>query len=1191
MGELRLTPEQQAVVENRGGSLLVSAAAGSGKTKVLVERLFRYITEEQCGVDDFLIITYTRAAAAELRSKIAGELSRRLAAAPEDRHLRSQLLRVYQADIRTVDAFCTALLRENTHLLAREEDDHSLSPDFRVLDENEARLLRERVLDRVLETFYGAMDDGDQALADTLGFGRDDRALAALVLELYEKLQSHADPHGWLRQNQAQWAGMGAGASFDDTVYAKELLRGVGRRAAYWSRLLDRALGQMAGCPALEKGYAGRFAQVSAALAALARAAETGGWEAARQAAAQVVFPRLGAVKDDDGGDLKRRAKGLWDGCKEAAGKWNALLDVSGEEAMEDLAAVAPAMEALLKLTGDFAEAYRREKLRQNAADFSDQEHLALGILVGEDGSPTELGNQVSARYREILVDEYQDTNEVQNAIFRAVSREGRNLFTVGDVKQSIYRFRLADPTIFLEKYSRFRSYTQAEEGEERKILLSKNFRSRREILDAANFLFSNILSREMGEMDYGPEEALHYGAEYYPRRDDCATEFHLIRARQRRGGEETPVKRLTAEARFVADRIRRLLDDRWPVTESDGTLRPCRPEDIVILMRSPGSRTAAYVQALAEQNIPCAFEESGDFFSTVEVSTMLSLLEIIDNPRQDVPLISVLRSPVFGFTPDRLAEIRGKTPQGDFYDAVEQDDSPDCRDFLDTLAELRLLARDFSVHQLLWHLYNRLNVLGIFGAMEGGLRRRENLIALTEHAERFEGGGYCGVFAFVTQLRRLMETGRAPQTRGASDSAGVRIMSIHKSKGLEFPVVILTDLDHAFSNQDFTTPVLVHPALGLGPLRVDLDRKIKYPTLARRCLEELLTRENKAEEQRILYVAMTRPKEKLILVDAMYHAEKRMKKLLPLAACPALPESVGAGRNFADWILLPLLCRPEAAPLRQLAEMEAEELDTGNTIPWQVAVHDAEDYRQPPHPGEDGGGEGTEDPPFDPALLEFVYPYERETGLPAKLTATQLKGRELDSEIAEETPPPPPARPLTRPRFRREQAGLTAAESGTATHLVLQYLDFSDLDVAGQVAELLRRHLLTEQQAAAVRVTELRRFLCTPLAEELRQAPWILREYPFTVLLEAAEVDPAARGGDKILLQGIVDCCFQQPDGTLAVVDFKTDRVFGAEVAPRAESYRSQLTAYSRALERVLEKTVSRRVLYFLPAGEAVEL
>jgi ATP-dependent helicase/nuclease subunit A len=373
--------------------------------------------------------------------------------------------------------------------------------------------------------------------------------------------------------------------------------------------------------------------------------------------------------------------------------------------------------------------------------------------------------------------------------------------------------------------------------------------------------------------------------------------------------------------------------------------------------------------------------------------------------------------------------------------------------------------------------------------------------------------------------------------------------------------------------------------------MRVDLERKIKYPTMARHCIQEALARENKAEEQRILYVAMTRPKEKLILVDAMYGAEGRMKSLTPLAACPALPESVGAGRNFADWLLLPLLCRPEAAPLRQLADMEAEALYTGDTAHWEIALHDAESFRQAPAASGWSGGGGETEASFDPALIEFVYPHQTETGLPAKLTATQLKGREVDSEIAESAAvPPPPLRPLTRPRFRQGLSGLTAAESGTATHLVLQYLDFSDLDVAGQVAVLQERHLLTEEQASAVGTAELRRFLCSALAEELRQSPEILREYPFTVLMDAAAVEPTATG-ERILLQGIVDCCFTQPDGTLAVVDFKTDRVSGQALRHRAEHYRPQLEAYSQALERVLEKAVTRRILYFLHAGEAVEL
>ena len=1192
MSGLKLTAAQQAVVENRGGSLLVSAAAGSGKTKVLVERLFRYITEEKCNVNDFLIITYTKAAAAELRGKIAEELSARLAENPGDTHLRRQLLLVYRADIRTVDAFCVSLLRENTHLLANDEDRSSLSPDFRVLDENEAQLLREKILSRTLERFYEELDEEGAELAETLGFGRDDRALESLVLELYQKLQSHAWPEKWLEESAEFCAALASdGICFDDTPYAKLLLEGIRRKAEHWQHLLTVAADGMADCPALLKGYEGRFRDVTGQLKNLANTAASCGWDATAEAANGVVFPRLGTVKDADGGEQKARAKKLWEGCKTAVKTMLASLNVSAAEAVEDLAAVAPAMLALLKLAGEFSEDYRKEKLRINAMDFSDQEHMALALLVDENGEPTELGTQVSSRYVEILVDEYQDTNEVQNAIFRAVSRQEKNLFTVGDVKQSIYRFRLADPSIFLDRYQSFAPYEEAKEGQPRKIMLSQNFRSRREILDAANFVFENILSREMGELDYGEEEALHFGAEYYPHRDDCDTEFHLICCQRKRGEEDLPVKRTAAEARFVAKRIRRLLDEGYPVTEKNGKLRPCRPEDIVILMRSPGSRSAAYAAAMAEQGIPCAAEDNEDFFTTMEVSTALSLLKIIDNPRQDVPLIAALRSPLFGFSPDRLAEIRGKTPEEDFYTAVSADGGSDAADFLEKLEDMRLLACDMPVYRLLWHIYNRLNVLGVFGAMEDGQRRRENLIALAELAKKMEGSGCRGLFAFLQRLNGLLESGRAPQIRGASDASGVRIMSIHKSKGLEFPVVILTDLDHAFSKQDLSTPVLVHPKLGLGPVRVELARRIRYPTLARRALETALMRENRAEEQRLLYVAMTRPKEKLIMVDAMYGAPKRLGRLVPLASCPAWPEAVSEGTCFADWLLLPLLCRPEAAPLRALAEMEAEGLYTGDTKPWQVFIHDSEEFRNVTRIRAQAEETAQDEAPLDLSTLAFRYPYARETGLPAKITATQMKGRELDREAAEHAAAAPRLRPLTQPKFRQAGGKLTAAERGTATHLVLQHLDFHNMDVKEQVAALCARHLLTDAQADAVDIAALERFLHSPLAQRLRDAGEVYREYPFTLLLPASRLEPGIAEEDMVLLQGVVDCFFAETDGSLGVVDFKTDRVSGDDLRRRAEEYRTQLETYSMALERVLERPVSSKTLFFLHSGEAVEL
>ena len=1184
MSDIRLTGQQRAAVEDRGGNLLVSAAAGSGKTRVLVERLFRYVTEEHCHLDDFLIITYTRAAAAELRGRIAQELGERLAGETEDYHLQQQLYRVYRADIKTVDAFCTALLRENVHLL-ESEGPHGLTADFRVLDENEAELLRRRALREAMAAFYEHMEpgDGNSLLADAFGFGRDDRNLEELVLTLHSKVQSHAYPQKWLEEAKGFWQNLPG--TVDGTPYAAILVAAAGRKLRHWGETLCAAGEEMADHEALAKGYLPRFLSTGEVLLDLADRGTD--WESFRSAS--VEFPRLGAVKDADGGDLKTRMKALWEACKKEVKAALSVFDTAGAEAMEDLRSMAPAMEALLNLTLAFDRDYRLEKLRRNVADFSDQEHLAIGLLLGEDGEPTDLCSRVAARYREIMVDEYQDTNEVQNTIFEALSRQRHNLFTVGDVKQSIYRFRLADPTIFLKKYQTFRPREAAGDGEDRKILLSQNFRSRAEVLDAANFVFSNILSREMGEMDYGDDERLYCGADYYLHRGDCAPEFHLLDVDIDRE-EDFTASRPLAEARFVAEKVAAMLQNGFPVQEGDH-LRPCVPQDFAILMRSPGLRLRHYAKAFREQGIPCVTQEQEDFFSTMEIAVTYSLLQVIDNPRQDVPLISVLRSPIFGFSPDRLALIRGSHPSGDFYEALAADGSEDSCAFLETVDTLRRRAEDMEVHRLLWHIYNTFNVLGVFGAMAGGEARRENLIALYEHARAFEAAGYKGLFAFVSHLRQLLERGEQPETAAGSAGGGVQIMSIHKSKGLEFPIVILADLDHAFSRQDFDTAVLVHPTLGLGPRRVDLQRKIRYPTLARLAIEERLRRENLAEEQRILYVAMTRPKEKLILVDSLYFTEKRLQRLAAGAACPAAPEAVASCRTFGEWILLPLLCRPEAEPLRALAGVEVETLYRGEDRPWNVFLHDSESYRERPARRTVEAGEAVPEPSFDPALLEFVYPSLRETRLPAKVTATQLKGRQVDEEIAEHALHTPYLRPLTQPLFRQERRGLTAAERGTATHLVLQYLDFRDLDAAGQVERLRQKRLLTDQQAEAVDAKELERFLRSPLAEEIRGSRKVLREYRFTLLMDAREYDPEAAAGDSMLLQGVVDCCFETAAG-LTVVDFKTDRVFtGEEMRARAEHYRPQLAAYSRALEQVLEQTVARRVLYFLSAGESVDL
>ena len=1187
MGELKLTEQQHAAVFDRGGSLLVSAAAGSGKTKVLVERVFSYLTQERANVDDFLIITYTRAAAAELRARLASELAARVAETPEDRHLRRQMFRVYQADIKTVDGFCASLLREHFHLL-EPVDGRCLTPDFRVLDEAEAQLLRERALERTMETFYQDIENGDEEaaqLAGTLGAGRDDRALTALVLELHSKIQSHPYPEKWLRAAAESWRQLPS--SLADSDYGRTVMEDTVRRALFWAGQLERAVAAMEDCEPVYKANAAQFLAAAAELRRYEQASQEG-WDAMGRV--QPVLQRAGTVKNGENDEAKAAAKAVREKYKKAKEEMTAPYLVTEREHLEDLQAAAPSMLALLRLTERFSQRYQAEKVRRNAMDFSDQEHYAVTLLGGQDDEPTDLARQVSQRYQEIMVDEYQDTNEVQDCIFRAISRAGRNLFTVGDVKQSIYRFRLADPTIFMGKYRQFADAADAEEGQPRRMVLSRNFRSRGEVLEATNFVFSDIMSQEMGEMDYTDQEKLYFGAAYYTPAAGRETELHVVSV------EDTPdqaLDRTEAEARFTARRIRQLLDEKFPVQAGEGAMRPVRPEDIVILMRSPRSRMQTFTRALAREGIPCGSGESEDFFSAMEIAVTVSLLEIVDNPRQDVPLIGVLRSPLVGLSPNQLAAIRAVLPEGDYYDALCQDESNAAREFLTLLNELRQAAREMPADDLLWYIYDRCHVMAIFGAMEDGAMRQARLTALYDYARQLVQSGKAGLFDFISHLRQLLENGDAPTLGTAQAAEGVQIMSIHRSKGLEFPVVILADLQRSFNRQDLNRPVLVHPELGLGTDRVDRERHIRYATISKEALALRLEREAKAEEMRILYVAMTRAREKLILIDCRKGMEKKLRDLTAMTGIPVPPEAVADADSPGEWVLLSLLHTTQAAALHGMAGVRPEALtqapDSWSIRLWHengeasgTAVEDAEEAGVP---------QDFTEP--DRAALDFVYPHAAVTTVPTKITATQLKGRELDQEVAEGAGTVRRPSEPEKPRFLQEIHGLSAAERGTAIHLVMQYLPMDtaaeEQSVAAQVQALEQRRLLTPAQAEAVDKRAIAAFLRSPLADRIRGAEQVWREYRFALLMPAERYAGGAEG-EEMLLQGVADCVFRK-DGALTVVDFKTDRVTAEEAPARAEIYRGQLQAYSDALSRIMEMPVERRVLYFFQCGQEISL
>lgn len=1170
MADIRLTARQQQAVDNTGGALLVSAAAGSGKTKVLTERLFRMV-RQGAHVDEFLIITYTKAAAAELRSKIAKELTRLVAREPDNVHLRRQMLRIYQADIRTVDAFCAGLLRENIHLLPP-VGERSFTPDFRVLDEQEASLLKQRVLERTLEDFYVRMEPQDALLAETLGAGRDDTALEKLVLELHAKVQSHPRPAAWLRQVAEEWEHIPA--SLGESALGARMMDDLRQKTAFWAAQLRAQAQRLEDDAALYKAYADRYLEAAGQLDKFRQAAS---WQ--EMAQIRVEFRTVGRCPDSP---EKARTRLFWDKCKKAVKELLGLFDVTEAEYLQDMAAMAPAMLSLLRLTEEFTASYQVEKARRNAMDFSDQEHYAIDILLTPDGERTELARRIARRYREIMVDEYQDTNQVQNCIFDAISQEGRNLFTVGDVKQSIYRFRLADPTIFLKKYHDYIEADSAAEGEPRRVVLKENFRSRRAVLDAANFVFENIMSQEMGELTYGEEERLNFGAAYYQDREDDAVEYHFIDVQDT---EDEQFDRTAMEASFVAGRIKQLLREGYPVQEGD-TMRPCRPEDIVILMRSPRARLGAFTEALQRENIPCSGGEGENLFETVEIGILYSFLQIIDNPRQDVPLIAVLRSPLFGFTADMLADIRANHRTGDFYDALRADGRPETEAFFDMLEELRLTAQQESADTLLWQVYDTVHAYAVFGAMVGGAQRQQNLTAFYNYIQQLVSQGRRSVFEVTGYLRGLLDRGDVPPIT-QSDSGGVKIMTVHKSKGLEFPIVFLCDLHKTFSRQDLDKAVLVHPKLGLGTECVDRRRKIRYPTIGKMAIAQALTKESRAEEMRLLYVAMTRPQEKLILVDCRKRGQKHLAELAAMTSCPVAPQIVEEGKCLGDWLLLPLLCTAEGSALRAWLEAEG-----GEMAPYPGRIQCFLHHNPTAAAPKEGGPETEhrhEDLAFDREKLTWSYGHRRATVFPSKVTATQLKGRILDEEVAEGAPPHYHDIAFGKPRFMQELQGLSAAEKGTATHLVMQYLDFTDDRVEVQVENMLAKRLLTQAQAAAVDCGAIREFLKNPLCQRICKAEKVYREYRLRLLVDGAMLYEALRG-EQVMLQGVVDCAFVE-DGQLVIVDFKTDHISAEELPARVEYYRSQLTAYAQAMGRVMGLPVKEKVLYFFHRKSAINL
>ena len=1174
MAEIKLTVSQRAVVENRGGALLVSAAAGSGKTKVLVDRLLSKICDpvRPCNLDDFLVITYTKAAAAELRVKIAQALSQRIAQEPDNRHLQRQMHRIYLAEISTVHAFCANLLRTYGYRL-------EIAADFRVAEETESRMLQDKVLERLLEEGYATGDSDFLQMVETFGYGRDDRRLPEAVKMAHKEMRCRANMARWLEEN-VQALNMEQYQDAADTPWGNYILREFRSFLRNQIEKFEKALDEMAAYPKIEKGY-GKVFRIN--LAQLKKLAACDGWNEILENKVE-SFGRA-VVRDPEDAAVKERLGKVRTMCWSELKSWQELFFADSKSVLDDLTQVAPGAQALLKFAKTFDRAYLKEKRRRKIMDFSDLEHEAIRMLTDRyTGKPTPIAAEVAGRYEEILVDEYQDSNEVQDTIFEAVSKSGRNRFMVGDVKQSIYRFRLADPSIFLKKYEAYPSFTEAPEGQPRKILLSENFRSRPEILAAVNDVFRLVMRKTVGDLEYGEAEALRPG-KVFPASDEPVVELHCLTS----SDVEAGLEKRELEAEYVAERIHDLLERKATVRAGD-TERPVMPGDIVILMRSLSGTAEAYLEALGRYGVPAVCDRGGNLLDTSEIQILTALLQVIDNPHQDIPMLTVLASPLFGYSPDQLALPRTKNRKDDFYDAIrEEGDS--FGPFLSLLEELREDAKWMELDGLLDSIFQKTNLVAVFSSMPDGLRREQNLAAFRNFVSSFGMNGSKALPQLLWYLADLQKNGgQIPVPKNTAENA-VSIMTIHSSKGLEFPVVFLCDLSRKFNLKDMQDAILVDDELSVGCNRVDHERFVRYPTLAKKAIVHKKTREAVSEELRVLYVAMTRAQERLVMTYYSKHLVSELKTINSQLTMPLSDDLCASARNPGKWILMAALCRTEAGEILNL--VEGNGASQVGEYPWKVVYRDLVS-------SDPAAGTGVEmhlspPPAADAASVELVrFQYGRNAlvNVPAKITATQLKGRLLDQEAAEGAASPAEASSVAFRKARFLPRVLSAAEKGVSTHLFMQFAQYEactgEETIRSELLRLQEEAFITKEQADSVQLDRVQNFFASPLGLWLLKQEHVRREFKFSLLVDAGRFYPEA-AGENTMLQGVVDCFVVEDDG-ITILDFKTDRIRNG-LQERVAHYKPQLMAYAEALSKIYALPVKRKILYFFSVNEAVEL
>ncbi len=1176
------TEQQRNAIDARSGSILVSAAAGSGKTAVLVERVIQRITDETkpCPANNLLIVTFTKAAASEMRERIGAALEEKIKYQPNSAYLQEQQMLLPDAQICTIDSFCNSLVKENFHLL-------DISPDFQIIDASQQSILVSQALEAVMERNYAENDPVFIKLTETFFSNRNDNELANCIVQLYNYSTAYPFPKKWLDSVADSYRSDG---KITDNCWGKKAVEYALSAVDYCLELNDEMRELYEGDDVFSSSYSEACDCDRAMLSLFKSRLEKGLWDEAiltlqEKFTARKRLPK-GANQESLAVALEEKRGLIKKVIKERILKY---MCVSEEENKDDLRYLEPIVRKLVDCTKEFSDELFKLKQQSNAYDFSDIAQMALSLLIEETTNGykrTEFARELSERYEEILIDEYQDTNKQQDMFFEALSKNGGNLFRVGDVKQSIYSFRQAMPEIFIALRASLEKYEK--DNYPAKIILDKNFRSRKEVTQYINFLFSQLMSKQVCKIDYDEQEQLVPGADYYTENGIPKAHLHIVDVSSE---NFDGIDSVLCQAKHIAGLIKDMIAEERPVQSKNG-LRPIMYKDVCILLRSVKTAGKIFADELREWGIPCYTEVSGNFFSSTEISVMLSMLRVIDNPVQDIPLLSVLHSPIFSFSPDDIAELRIKNRGGSLYSCLIAAESKNEKvaDFLVFFRKMRYIASTSTASDLIRRIYEETSYPAICQAMDGeGEIRRANLMLLIDYAVTYEKSGYIGVSGFVRFIDKLSQNQKElDASNPVSENADVvRIMTIHKSKGLEFPVCFLANANKKFNAEDEKKGMIINPELGMGLIRRDINTLAEYETLSHSTAKLLRSLASKEEEMRILYVALTRAKEDLFIVSGVKNLEKTVKKLAgDISSYKRIlnPFSISMRDSYSDWIIKAALRHPDCYQLRDIAGIEDSNaiLKENFHLDLQI-VDEVRDYRVA-HTTEENN---TDD--IDEAFIDFVksrveyrYKYSSLSGIPTKVAASRMDQGSLDREHFASS----------KPAFLADETGLSATQKGTATHKVMQHIDYKKAtdNLENEIETLVSRNILTVQEAESVNLEKIRRFLTSHLVERMNQSETVYKEKKFTVDIPVKTVYPEIEDdfGERVMIQGIVDCAFIE-NGEMVIVDYKTDKI--NDEAKLIEMYREQLRTYKYAMEKITHYRVSKMYLYSFYMSKEVEI